>query len=243
MPGRRGLTLIEVLVVIAVVGALLAITLPSLRAAFERSKEVSDLANLRSTHQQFYEWGLEHEQRFVNVGPPKDDYITLSAGPGNGFIVSGYFIQSSYWPLILANWGAAGSPTWHPSSVEVPDTPSILGIAVPGGRFVRETKFAYSANMLAQPARWISPACNESDRRRYNAFVLWPHVAYPAEKGMIIDTSDEASSVRATLFVDGSAAMVNLLEWLGSSMGDCPAEYFAPVEATPYGILGRDFAR
>lgn len=45
---KRGFTLIEMLIVVAIVGALVAIALPTLGNKLENAREVADVANLRA---------------------------------------------------------------------------------------------------------------------------------------------------------------------------------------------------
>lgn len=248
MGGRKGFTLIETLVAIAVIAVLVGIAVPVLRRAFETSKDVRDLANLRSTHQQFYQWGSEHEDRFVNLGPPPDgeDLMVIGAGPGNGFVVTGYSVQSRLWPLVLARWGAPGVPSWHCVWEPVPDGPNHLGKACEGGMYVRETSIIYSVTFLTEPARWTSPPCREAYevRDRYYTFVKWSSVAFPSSKGLMIDECEQHIAVeRPIVFVDGSAAALDPAMWVGSSIADCPEDSFSAVTRTPYGYLGRDFTR
>lgn len=248
MGARKGFTLVETLVAIAVIAILLGILIPVLRQAIGRSKAVNDLVNLRSTHQQFYEWGVDHDNFFLNVGPPSDDgSVTIGAGEGNGFVVGPYTLQSSYWPLILAASGLPGVASWHSSLDVIPENPDYLGRAVEGGRYVRKSTFLYSQNLITAPGRWVSPSCAESQTNlaRFNVFVRWDQPSYPAEKGFMIDSAEpkSPSTVRPVSFVDGSSGTHDLAAWIGSSQPDCPQGYFEPVVKAPFGYLGRDFSR
>jgi len=238
---RRAVTIVELLVVVAVLAILLGILLPTLRGGKRASRDTIDLANLRSIHQQFRLWGNDHQDRFVNAGvPPPGEPLTLSAGPGNGSVVGPYLMQGTYWPLILSAWGEPGTRSWHSQRTVIGAEWQFLGVGAQGGVFVRPSAFVYSFNLLTHPARWMPPACNtdSSELERYNTVVYWSSVAYPGRKGMMIDRSAEPDDAAAS-FVDGSARLFPAGRFSETAPG-CLGGFFSPVIATPFGYLGVD---
>jgi type IV pilus assembly protein PilA len=48
--GRKGFTLAELLIVVAIIGVLVAISIPIFTAQLEKAREATDMANLRSAY-------------------------------------------------------------------------------------------------------------------------------------------------------------------------------------------------
>ena len=66
-PARRAFTLLELLIVIAILGVLMALLLPALGRARESARRASCLSNLRQVHQSFLLFAEEHDGR-VPIG-------------------------------------------------------------------------------------------------------------------------------------------------------------------------------
>ena len=231
---------------LGVIGLLLALILPALRAARETTKDSLDLANLRSTHQQFYQWGAEHRDHFLNAGPPppeRDFYIEYG---GCTLVIDSYFIQQSMWPLVLANWTGEGSPAWHSTNGPTPEA-RIDSCRLDNVQYVTESAYHYARGALASPELWMPElwdgSCYPSDYKRYYRFVRWAEAAFPAQKGLLYDSASPPSDGRhpaAVVFVDGSAQLMDLNDSTQQAIGPCD---FEAVVRTYKGILGRDFAR
>lgn len=243
----RAVTLLELLVALGVIAALLSIFLVAARVQFDRARGVDDLQRLRSIHLQFFAWGADRNDRFVNQGPPSGSgEFVLRLRQGGGSIHSSYFIQSDYWTWVLASDLGRGERAWHPRSDESdPPSPRLVP-DMPGRDFIRPSFFRYSLAMLVDPAFWTYPSCNYQPevKRGFYRFVRWSETAHPSAKALHFDSAalENSGGVSAPVsFVDGSADTLAWSNAVRDDSGDCPSA--APVEATPRGVLGRDFNR
>jgi prepilin-type N-terminal cleavage/methylation domain-containing protein len=245
---RKAFTLVETLVAIAVIAILLGISIPFLRRAIVRSEEVNDLVNLRSTHQQFYEWGIEHLDRFVNKGPvPHGQPFYLRIGDSPNYLVGSYGGQTGYWTWTLGEWLERGYPTWHPVTTPPlePHEEEVFSrmIPLPGSAYFRRSSFYLSSAMLFDPRRF-APGCLESSSSTAR-FVRWSETAFPAKKVLLFNQAALSSDtgayptedpIVATVLVDGSVRNSSPFEAITTP--DICSAY--PFSHTPLGILGRD---
>ena len=72
---RRGFTLVEVLIVIAIIVILLAIAIPTFRAAIEKARKAADDANMRAARAAFVVWEMTTGEK-----PPKNAYFDNVSG-------------------------------------------------------------------------------------------------------------------------------------------------------------------
>ena len=61
MKNSKGFTLMEMLIVVAIIAVLVAIMIPTMTSALEKSREAADLANTRSAYAQLLVCGLTEE--------------------------------------------------------------------------------------------------------------------------------------------------------------------------------------
>lgn len=114
--GRRGFTLIEVLVVIGVIAVLVALLLPALRGARGAAMQTVALANVRSVGQVMAVYGGEHDRHpYRGLGEYPSRLTEIFEGfepqPGvamylwypRGVLIgtSGHFEQAWLWPSIV----------------------------------------------------------------------------------------------------------------------------------------------
>lgn len=71
MNTRRGFTLVELLVVVAIIGALAAISIPFLRSNIDKSRQVSCLANLRGLGVALETYLQENNRRMPEIAPAR----------------------------------------------------------------------------------------------------------------------------------------------------------------------------
>jgi hypothetical protein len=248
---RRAVTIVELLVVVAVLAILLGILLPTLRGAFFRAREVNDLVNLRSTHQQFFQWGVAHRDRFVNRGlpVPGEPYIFRIGNDTQNFIAGAYAGQTSFWTWTLGEWLERGYPSWHPIDTQPlqPHEQQMFArlVPLPGSDHFRPSDFLMSSAMLFDPRRFM-PGCMD-DPNPHARFVRWSETAYPANKVLLynnaaLDSPTGAYPVEdpsvALALVDGSARYASPHDAITIPGEICSGD---PIRQTPLGILGRDF--
>lgn len=112
----RGFTLVELLVVIAVMALLIAIFLPSMRGVRERAVTAKCLSNMRNMQIAHFTYATEHNGRFIDVGlshggstyDPEVAWInTLKSYYGSDLVVKSPADRSPHWP---AEQGGQGVP-------------------------------------------------------------------------------------------------------------------------------------
>lgn len=242
---RRAVTLLELLVAMGVVMVVVAITIPVLRSVVMQRHDAKNLASLRSTHQQFRQYANDHQDYFVNAGPPRRPELPtlIDYGEPNGFIHMTYLAHTVWWPMVLATYTREGFPTWHSTHWPAPDDvsePIFSGYDQP--RFIAQSGFQYSPACITSPQMWRD-AADGAQQWSYYRFVRWSETAHPASKGLLYDavrpSVERGLEVRSVVFVDGSARKHNFFEAIASPPG--AERRGAPVEWTPEGIHGRDF--
>jgi prepilin-type N-terminal cleavage/methylation domain-containing protein/prepilin-type processing-associated H-X9-DG protein len=114
----RGFTLLELLVVIAVIALLIAILLPSLSRARERARTAYCLSNLRQIGTGFYLYAADNNDyttpRMIERGDP-------GAGPPNYTLRPDGYTPAAYWSdqiLIGQYVGSTNDDNMHPEYVE-----------------------------------------------------------------------------------------------------------------------------
>lgn len=71
---RHGFTLVELLIVIGIIAALIAILLPTISKARAQSKRTACMSNLRSIGQGMYLYAQAYRDRLPNTNPPGASY-------------------------------------------------------------------------------------------------------------------------------------------------------------------------
>ncbi|MBX3353547.1 MAG: type II secretion system protein [Phycisphaeraceae bacterium] len=244
---RRAVTIVELLVVIAVLAILLGILLPTLRGALRSSKDTVNLTSLRSTHQQFFQWGAAHRDVFVNQGlPAPGTPFVLRAGSSPGTIVGHYTMQTEYWTWPLGAWLEEGYPTWHPAEERpLPESEVRLQsmmVSYPGALHFRASMFKVSNAMYMDPQRF-TPDCGSRLGNSVFRPVRWSEAAFPSSKVLLFHSGQVTDPTRnepgvSLVTVDGAARPVPAAGAITLPGSRCAER---PFEDTPLGIMGRDF--
>lgn len=107
-PARPAFTLVELLVVVAILALLIAILLPALSQARRQARATVCLSNLRSMEQAHWGYMTEHNGRFVNVGLAHGGYL------GDESVSWIRTLESSYGNVLVARSPLDTSPHWGP---------------------------------------------------------------------------------------------------------------------------------
>ena len=98
---KKGFTLAELLIVVAIIAVLVAISIPIFSAQLEKAKEATDMANIRSAYAEVvaaYLGDSKEHVASVNLKSNKDDYVSDKsaeiAGVKYEVILKGVSIQN-----------------------------------------------------------------------------------------------------------------------------------------------------
>lgn len=105
---RRGFTLAELLVVVAIVGVLVAISIPIFSKQVEKARDAASVANLRSAYSQAMSYAVHYNGTFTGTSmkPPDNPQMTLYGINGNitAVILRGVHLHSNS----ADAWGGVG---------------------------------------------------------------------------------------------------------------------------------------
>ncbi len=240
---RRGLTLVETLVVLAVVAALFAITIPVLRGVLAQSQTTKNLSNMSQTMKDFFTWSGMNNGRMVNMGIPPAE---------NPF---GYRTQDRGWPDVLYEAFGEASPHWQSTySDPSPWLNGTMSLAEARGRDPEwewrvPSDYIYSETMFTAPNAWRHPGLQLPDLFAYSehfAYILVADISSPANKGVLWHDHIEPGPgrQRQIAFADGAVSQRDILAARPSAahpMSQDAQKRFGPVAATLKGALGQDY--
>lgn len=239
---RAGFTIIEVLVAVAVIAVLLAVSTVSLRQARGAARLAASLANIQSNAQVFHLYSSD----FSDVFP----YFTHGFGNGATLVGGGialggvrYFDAHHTWPIALADGYFNGNAT-----LKVFRTPRVAdGLPL----VLMESDYLYGCVFIASAGFW-----NPSTRTGPSQFgaTRLSEVVYPDSKALLSEDPSRLpiseSSLLVTSFCDGAARPTPRVQWRsGYERGDGPqfmAEGAVYFSAPPWplhtvdGVRGRD---
>ncbi len=239
----RGFTIVELLVVIAVVALLLAIVLPLLAGARRKARETKAIANMQSHAQVVGVYLAEFTDRFPCVTDPSKDISELPIGE-HGTLDVPYFLASQAWNLALGPRyysGADDQSFYSPFATD---------------RSYGFSSYMLACTLLADPAYW-----NRATRTGRSQFrgTKASEVAFPTKKSVLVaelsvagswvrtDDDPESGVFRALGFADGHTARATLVGiteqyYNGDGVGDFSAHNwpFAPGLHGLDGVRGLD---
>ena len=178
---RRGLSLIELLVVITVILVLIAIALPTVSAVRSRSNTTKSVSNLRQHAAAFSAYTTDWAgvlPRFISPdGTHRLDQTTRGTGPFPYPFTDRYpyFAQSVFWPFVIAtsgyhdhNWTA---DFFHPPGVNILDAST-----------QDDLPYQYTATAVSSPAFWQTTTRTGPDQW---VAVRIADTRYPASKVLL----------------------------------------------------------
>lgn len=225
-----GLTLLELLVALGVVGILVALIASALFAANARGRKAIQIVDLRSAVQVFSAWSNDHDGQFLNAGEPGDDLAVYLDSPTGELVRIPYLQQNAagVWKRVLEATSGESTPL--------------------------ATTASYAFPCFTDPRLWTTTPqpWEQFPAERFLRPVRVTETQHPSEKGVLIThigepNPDDPSRHRfGVAFVDGSAAEFPAAAFLPQTegfFGGRPARYPQPVLHTIGGIGGRDVAR
>lgn len=235
-----GFTLIETLLVIALIGILIGLALPYLAGARDKAREVGALALIRGHGQILQTYTADYAGFFPVVGHP-DRPTTIRAGGREVELT--YWHADFQWVYALADQyydGRIGHPSFFPPGYKEGGSP-----------------FKYTESYLAAPDFWAPESRTGRDQWRAVPAAL---TAYPSAKGVLTSWaarvpvpgkpatySSPDEMPQETAFADGSARTIvrrDFLPWMQTGEGHYPGRETTPlgwpVLHTLNGAQGRD---
>ncbi len=250
-PPRSALavTLVEVLVVIGVVGALLAIATPAIMGARRSAADSASLLNIRQCFL-LIEASADDRAGEAPVKPPggdgpaPSDYTRFEFADGT-FFATHYFMQSWHWPATLIESGLDPSRVWfRPGSSEEPD-PAAQGLASVANA---ASDYVLSQSYMAEPPYWRRGA-GQSQEQWWS--MRLSDTRHPARKGLLFEASrsvldrrrggDADRIARPVAFADGHAELRRFADAREAVHNTLFQGAQSPVLTTEDGSDGIDF--
>lgn len=178
--GRRGFTLVELMITIVLIGVLVSMFLPALRGVRDRAREMRSCSNLHSHIGVFAAYAAEYKDYAPYFTDPEATYTVIRC-EGFGVPLSiRYFMASNQWNYALAD--AYYNGAYDNDSFYAPAYPSGLG-----GNDLRTgpTTYHYGCVFIAEPAFW-----NPSTRAGPSQWraTRMSDVLYPGKKSLFAST-------------------------------------------------------
>lgn len=238
---RGGFTLIEVLVVVALVGLLIGLLAPSIGGVRDKARVVNTLANLRSHASIFTAYAGDFRDTMPAATYPTG--LSIIRCPSQGIAVKAkYFDMARLWQIALADGYYNGDPS--SMSFRSPLNPYSKGV----GRLI-ETDYWYACSFLASPEFY-----NETTRAllpQQLRAVRLGEVVFPGAKSLLAEYALSWGPPGAawTAYTDGHADESTVVTELTHKSGDgaqsydynghFPADSY-PLLHTENGVRGRD---
>lgn len=259
---ERGLSLVELLVSIGVIGVLLSLAVPALRNARRAAGEAVSLSNLSQLALTVGSWSESHSDLFPHLRPDTTYHLGYPTGARPAAALTGALVPFAHllWPAVIRDefpmeqhahaWISPGRGLALPQQEEEWETHGALAQFIPS--------YELTASFNASPRLWTAEGAATSgiDRAALLAVPRTTMVAHPGAKVMFFDSNMffDRRPVRSwanglpdrptpMLFADGHAN--SLLPsaarqpFLAPLVPDEVAGY--PLHNTPRGVLGADY--
>lgn len=251
--GQAGLSLVEILVSIGVIGVLLSIAAPALRGARRAAGEVASLSNLRQIGPVVESYAQANNLEYPMMKPGVQ-YPSNFTGPNSWWMVGKEPSWSSahMWALVVrsvAPW-EAHAHAWISPGASFEDATAHNSIL---------PSYWYSNSFVAAPRLWTPEGAADAPSRpsAYFGPVRTHMVRYPGSKAMFYDfdmaydrrirrishLGSLPDSPMPVLFADGHAATHRPRDAAAPFPNPLNGEWWraSPIQNTPEGVLGRDY--
>lgn len=244
-PGRwlrqpAGFTLIEILVVIAVIAVLLGIAIPTLRGARRSAIIVVTLANQQQAERVLRLYLQDNDERYPNWGEPGTFAAELNWDEQDLFITDRWWDQPVYWGVYLHMLGYEGWAGMGPEANNGTYEQAVLKSDCVGCDLMSWHSITNTA--YAAPTFWDATT---SPDKKYHETLRSTSIAYPSNKGVLILRRGILGRSR-TLdqdmihFGDGHGATLLRSDLTPGVVRGVMHNNGYPAYNTPEGFLGRD---
>lgn len=247
---RRGVTLVELLVVAFVVSVLLLITVPVIRHFKVKHDDLVNIRNMGATMQDFYAWANDHDSRWPNAGLPSSPlirhYYDDALAPHDAHF--DYFNQDIQWPEVLSLARMTPSAHWHSTrGFDEPDAQDAWLAARGNVAYAQAATFyRFPVPLRTEWDAWTNPASTTYDSYAHflarARLVRTTDVRHPSAKGVLVHTRPLAGSHWHVALADGHALRFSPTETMPTAVHPLASsgQPGAPVFATLHGAHGRD---
>ncbi len=236
-PTARGVTMIEILVAIFVVGVLFSIILPALRQVRASAHLTTVVAHQRDVSLVLRKYAHDHRDQFPYYGIPGTWRAPL--------VLDGYPLPDFYWDQ-ARHWGAYLTEIGYDATASMISPPRYEPL-IDEGNIKPEHAFGSSDRMtwtaLASPRYWGEPP--EQDVRLHTP-QRWSIVRHPTRKGVLRRFAGrepvwpyDGQTPFSVTFADGHVGLHRGHEFR-ETVGVIGAPQGAWVLTTRDGLLGRD---
>jgi len=256
---RRGFSLLEAIVVIAIVAVLVAILVPTLRSVWKSRSVVNDLSNLRQTMTDFFSYAAANRGAVANAGTPYEPrsrfYYRENWGTEGGWYR--YIAQDREWPSVLAeqmtpgrHWHAADE-TWsldveRPGTTGSADSRGITPELLAGwiSRYELGDSMRFTSQSIAFPR--ATSAGGIDGVRDAATLVRFHDIRFPSNKGVLVQRHwwGDEQGLHHVAFADASVALRDVAQaqptGVHPSSSD-PTRRGKPVDCTLEGFAGLDW--
>lgn len=250
----RGVTLVEVLVVIVVMSILLGVLVPLLGIIRHRGKEAVDASNLRQHAAVMAMYAVDWNDAHPLFLNPRASTSVLRWRSRQVEYELPYFLTSLAWPMALADdyyeEQMSEGAFWSPREPEVRSQTLAFGT----------TSYSYSCALVARPEYW-NPETRLADPARQTGVTRDSEVRYPSAKAMLVlqlggwtvldDLESTTLAELTAAMADQSVAMFRPNQMIAATVfadGRNPpwsmhVRDWPRLHHTPGGVLGRDVMR
>lgn len=243
----EGFTLIETILVVAIIAIVIAMTLPSLSMVRLRGREIASQSQIRSHASIMLLYATDQRDAWPAYTFPDATSSVMRFDGGANYTTIGYFQMSTYWPVALADGYYDGK--WADKSFRSPSRR-------PGAEGLHD--YFYPCSFIAVPEYWNSLTRSRPPSQLRGTRVA--DVLFPDKKILLVDEQsrsiawlDNPKQRVVSAQVDGRATSNLFTEFvLGFQSGDGVdlPEHFAAHRGGLYdllhtidGVRGRDIAR